>query len=666
MHFKIKQIVLWPRNKNVSPRIVDLSKPGLLVITGESRTGKSALIPIIDYCLASQKCPIPTGTIRDACSWFGVIVETANSDLLLARREPGVNYSTDDMFMLEASKILEPPDSIESKNTNRDAVKRKLNSLSGLTGFDFDISESGNSYLSPPSFRDLTAFMFQPQHIVANPYALFYKADSQDHRQKLQTIFPYVLGALTAELLAKQQELEQLNKELRRKRSELETARRVSEKWISDIKSKRVQAAELGLLSPMESDDAETLIAELRTMVATVHKKLGVTEQTIDSAMSQMSRVDHEERELSLRLTQLRQRLSMLLEIQKSATYYKEALTIQHERLRVSRWLHDRNMKGTCVVCGAEDHGRAIQLEKLVHALESIESESNNFSEVPAGFDREVSTTRRQIRELSESLGAIQDFRDQIMRASQVAEREHFSALAASRFIGNTEEALNLFSELGTDSKLQQDITVLQERVKELSDEIDSQSVRRRLQSALERVTILIAKITPHLDCEKPGEPVQLSLSDLTIKVSGKDGRQDFLWEIGSGSNWLSYHVATLVALQKYFVRLKRSVVPHVLIFDQPSQVYFPKTQSPSDRLTATLKDRDVESVRKIYKVLASFASNVPDCQVIVVDHADEDVWGGIPNISLVDRWRDGEALVPISWINQEMGVEGDDEQLHD
>lgn len=60
------------------------------MITGDSRTGKSAIIPIIDYCLASGECYIPTQTIRNACSWFGIVVNLENSKVLLARREPGI------------------------------------------------------------------------------------------------------------------------------------------------------------------------------------------------------------------------------------------------------------------------------------------------------------------------------------------------------------------------------------------------------------------------------------------------------------------------------------------------------------------------------------------------------------------------------------------------
>lgn len=57
------------------------------------------------------------------------------------------------------------------------------------------------------------AFCFQPQNIVANANTLFYKADTTDHRTKLINIFPYILGAVTPEILAKRQEINNLSKE---------------------------------------------------------------------------------------------------------------------------------------------------------------------------------------------------------------------------------------------------------------------------------------------------------------------------------------------------------------------------------------------------------------------------------------------------------------------
>jgi hypothetical protein len=90
---------------------------------------------------------------------------------------------------------------IDGKNTTVDAVKRGLDDLAGLTQLDFDVDKTGSGFKGRPSFRDLMAFTFQPQNIVANQNVLFFKADTHEHREKLRTIFPYVLGAISPALL---------------------------------------------------------------------------------------------------------------------------------------------------------------------------------------------------------------------------------------------------------------------------------------------------------------------------------------------------------------------------------------------------------------------------------------------------------------------------------
>ena len=58
----IQAIVLF--NKNGEKRVVAL-EPGVNIITGESKTGKSALVEIIDYCLCSTRCTVPKGKITN-------------------------------------------------------------------------------------------------------------------------------------------------------------------------------------------------------------------------------------------------------------------------------------------------------------------------------------------------------------------------------------------------------------------------------------------------------------------------------------------------------------------------------------------------------------------------------------------------------------------------
>jgi len=93
-------------------------------------------------------------------------------------------------------------------------------------------------------------------------------------------------------------------------------------------------------------------------------------------------------------------------------------------------------------------------------------------------------------------------------------------------------------------------------------------------------------------------------IQDLTVKVI-RGTRDDYLWEIGSGANWLAYHVALTLALQTFFLSLPHHPVPGLLIYDQPSQVYFPR-RTAGDRKAdpVTWRDQDVEAVRKVFALL--------------------------------------------------------------
>ena len=255
MLFQIKKIVLWPKKPSLPPREVVFHPHCVNVISGASRTGKSAIIPIIDYCLGADKCAIPVETIRNACSWFGVLVETDEGQKLFARREPGTLKSTGEMFVSQG-KAVDIPTDCPQKNTTAENVKSRFDELSGLSRLDFDPEGGGGGFKFRLSFRDLMAFTFQPQNIVANPDVLFFKADTYEHREKLKTIFPYVLKAITPEILAAQHELEFVRRDLARKKRELETLSQVSERWLAELRAWAVQAREFGLIDDPIPDNA--------------------------------------------------------------------------------------------------------------------------------------------------------------------------------------------------------------------------------------------------------------------------------------------------------------------------------------------------------------------------------------------------------------------------
>jgi uncharacterized protein DUF3732 len=650
MYFQLRKLVLWPRI-DAPPRVLTFKSGAVNVISGASKTGKSAVIPIIDYCLGADKCAIPVGVIRENCAWFGIVVETVEGQKLLARREPGDQQKTGDMVLLEGPQV-EVPDRIDEKNTNVDTVKDTLNRLARLTNLDFEPStESG--YKSRPSFRDLMAFTFQPQNIVANPDIMFFKADTTEHREKLKTIFPYILGAITANVLQARFELDRMNRILRRKEAELRTVVSATSAWQIEAQGWLRQAIELGLLpadQPIPSD-WPSIVDLLRRIVASNGRNARPSLAGIDVTLARLEILRNEESEVAGRLSEHRQRLNELRRLLESSEAYGGAMRMQRDRLALSNWLRSMADAGVDDPMVKLGRGGRDQLMTLCDNLDALEVRLKSHPGVSDTLDKEMLRQRSAAEEILGRLNEIRAEIADIERDSEVARdaADHFDRI--ERFLGRLEQALQLYDRADQSSDLRDEIAKLRTEIEGLQAIISEAEIRRKLNNALTRIENSTSQLVPRLDAEWPDAPVRLIIEDLTVKVV-RGSRDDYLWEIGSGANWLAYHVALTLALQKFFLAEPNHFVPGLLVYDQPSQVYFPKRAAHEDEVdTRTLRDQDIVAVRKVFALLGEEVTAAGGrLQIIVLDHADEGVWGGLVGVGLTEEWR-GSALVPSEWL---------------
>jgi len=664
MRFHIKSIILWPRTDQREPRVLKIAEGKLNVITGASKTGKSAVIPILDYCLGSERCAVPVATIRDTCSWFGVVVATTEGEKLLARREPGNQQSTGDMFLVEGETVT-IPHSIGDKNTNVDAVKRMLDRLAGLSNLGFDPSGIAGGFKNRPSFRDLLAFTFQPQNIVANPDVLFFKADTMEHKEKLRTIFPYVLGAVTPDVLARRWEIDQLVRELRRKDRELNAQRQASSQWRAELRNWVSEARDLGLLAAelaVVGRSDEELLASLEDVIKKTSADSQVTDIALDAAATEAADLDREEGAVSIQLSELKARAENMTRLRSAVDDYTGALNKQRDRLQLSRWFREIADFGTtlCPICGgAFDHADG-ELDVLCDALASVEATARQLDPVPAVFDRELAQVREQVRILSDRFKGVRARRDALETRSARIRDERWRRASVDRFLGRMEQALKVLKAPQGDPDFAAEVAELKRKLVELRAAASDGAAQERQRAALKRVSAAMARLLPVLDSERPTDPAELNIDDLTVRVTGSSGRPDFLWEIGSGANWLSYHVAAMLGLHELFLSQSGNPVPSLLVLDQPSQVYFPRKLAGRQGADGDprLADEDIAAVKKIFDVLgASAKGRAEGLQILVLDHAGSEVWGDAQDVNLVEEWRDGKALIPSQWLSPTGGA---------
>ncbi|MGJ5119426.1 DUF3732 domain-containing protein [Bradyrhizobium oligotrophicum] len=652
MQFQILKLVLWPKAA-YPPRVVEF-EPGMVnVISGASKTGKSAVIPIVDYCLASGKCSIPVGTIREACSWFGVVVDTMQGQFLFARREPGDARQTGDMFVLEGD-TLEIPLSIAQKNSSVEAVKRRLDSLAGLSQLGLD-PESESGFLSRVSFRDLVAFNFQPQYVVANPMVLFYNADTTEHREKLKAIFPYVLGALTPAMLAASWEIARLTRDLKRKEAALASTKSGVRVWQADSQSWVRQAIELGLLpvgTPVP-DEWPDIVDLLRTAASSNTRSASPSIESIEGALAQLEGLRAKEESAAADLTLQRQRLNEIQRLVENSQTYGSAIRIQRDRLNIAEWLRERTLSTAGPLEAMTGSGKE-QLDSLIQALRGVEIQLQSQPSLSDAFDKERLRIRGQVDAAAGRLSEIRQSMMLLERQSEQVRREVFRQDQVERFVGRLEQALEVFDRSEEGADLAQDIGRIRDQIGELRKIYSEAQVRFKTENALTIVASYCGSILPMLDAEWPRTPMKLHVPDLTVQVVQSD-RQDFLWEIGSGANWLAYHIAVTLGLQRFFLDSKDHPVPALLIYDQPSQVYFPRGFD-GDHVSSNgrSRDEDIAAVRNVFEALGrEVVASKGRLQIIVLDHAGPDVWGELTGVVLAAEWRGNEKLIPDEWLRK-------------
>lgn len=650
MKLQIIKLILWPKN-GLQYREVTFTPGAVNVISGSSKAGKSAVIPIIDYCLASEKCAIPVGTIRNTCAWFGLLVDTDEGLKLLARAEPGKQRSTDDMFVLEGEQ-LSIPEKILGKNSNRNSVKDILNRLSGLPNLGFG-DDVRYGFKTRPSFRDLMAFTFQPQNIVANPDVLFYKADTTGHREKLKDIFPFILGAVTSQTLIASWEMKDLERQQKQLQSEIKTLADASARLRSEARSWYYQAREYGLVPTNSaiSEDWTVAIQQLSSILQKTSHDAAPKFEALQASITTIGELRKREDIIAANLFTGRQKLNELTRIQGDANAYLKALDTMKERLSLSTWLKGLVDKQPETPSALGSHGlsASVELEKLCEALHGIETLAEQTPMVSASVESELIRLRNAVRTDAEELEAIKAEIKSIEALDAHAKGQALRQSDIDRYLGRLQEAVKNYQTAQRDDGLATRLKEVEDKIAALAPSISVDQVRDRTRKILNALSDYCAKITPVLDAEWKDARIALSITDLAIKVR-HDGRDDFLWEIGSGANWLAYHVAMLLALQKLFMAKKtvEHPVPHFLVFDQPSQVYFPVKRAAKTDEEHELDDEDRLAVRKVFTALALAVNGSEGrLQIIVLDHADEGVWGEIPGVVLTEEWRDKKLIPP-------------------
>lgn len=643
-------------NADGRTRRLDFAPGELNIVTGESGTGKSALLTIVEYCLGRGTNLVPVGPISDTVEWYAALwqLDDTGARAFTARPKPAGQNASTTLAMLEFGNNLEPPayDNLRS-NTDTRQLRQQLGRRIGIEENETEVGPWSLRQGLEANIGHAALLCLQAQSEVAGQSSMFHRMGEDGIDQALRDTIPYFLGAVAPDEARKRARLRDARRTLARLVAEHDRAEQAAQAVDVELGSLYVEARTVGLIDDVDSGDRSELIRALQSArVARRPADLSSEESPAeqDRRHALMQRRDA----LSLELRVVMENRGLLLNESRAAGEFVSALRQQESRL-TSLNLVPPNTEShgpahavttECPACGSQLQDADPTAEVLRRSLEDLRSQIGSLTGARPAQRRSLNALDAQAETLREEFRVVEGALQDLDRRRRIHEETRVDSQDFTR--GRIDATLARASLVDENAMavLSQQLEATRSRVEALEGELDDDNRREQLTSRLVTVGRDIKRYAEQLDLEHSAEDVRLDLARLTVVADTETGPAP-LTRIGSAKNWVGYHLATHLALHRYFTRQGRPV-PRFLMLDQPTQAHYP---SENDNETGQPEeDADRIAVRAMFALMRDVVAELaPRFQIIVCDHADlPEPWF---QQAVREHWRHGVKLIPADWL---------------
>jgi len=626
-------------------RDVNFASGALNILTGKSKTGKSAILDVVEFCLGRNTVTIPSGVISDRSSWYYTLVSFGEERVFIARPNPET-ATTAHAMVRTGGTTLEPLTFEELEvNADTEVIRDILTTRLGIERYLIE-PEAGSMRASfEVSVRQALFFCFQTQSEIANRDVLFHRAADSAIKTTIRDTLPYFLGAATPEQWAVRRQLTNARRALQRLQTEIKAVERDLDDQAPRILRLVATGRSLGV---PEIDSLAPVREQLETIVQ--------FEPTIAEPDPELSRAFGEHARSIDSLTGTVRQLDARVETLRSLRH------AQHRAVGETEYQVDRLRAVDLMIPPGLADGDASVCPLCTQSLpapdEPIEAIRSQLSELRTQLSQSTDADRQREVAIEALESERQRYQSAIRR--ELAELEAIRAQSQSITDGQSlrERVAQLkgrvFQELERGIDTHDDITIMRERERTLRGQIArleeaeaADSSASAFNAALDAISGTMTTYARQLGLEGSENQIVLDPAEVSIAAIYPGGRRP-LARMGSGENWVGYHLIAHLALHAWFATNDRPV-PRFLMLDQPTQAFFPEEIVDATEYI----DADWEAVRRQFILLRDVAADLDGAlQIIVCDHANlSESWF---QDAIVDNWRNGVALIPTNWLTDE------------
>ena len=620
-------------------------RPGQVnIVTGGSKTGKSALVDIVDYCFGAGECRVPEGPIRRCVSWFGVRFTVDGGEAFVGRRCPEPSAVSSESCYVEVGDQVEMPEHGDlAATTNSDGVQRLLTTWVGIGDNVHEPRDGETREPLSATIRHALGLCFQPQDEIIRRQQLFHGAGDNFVAQALKDTLPYLLGAVDDDYVRKREELRRLGRRLRLCERQLRELASLRGEGASRASRLLAEARDAGL-SEVIASTWEDAVEGLREIAATAATGWTV----IEAEGTEFARLGTERVRLQDEHRRLREEIAAARAFAQSGAGFSREASEQRARL-MSLGIFDGTEGGkACPLCEQQlrDTADFPEASEVSEALTAISSRLDTVVRASPQVERalgELDARLQSVRaELARNRGEMEAVRSADDRLTELTDEVSRRALV----VGRISLYLESLPQLSDSEALEREARELREQRRRLLEELSEDKVWERVDSITSILSRRMTDWARSLDLEHSQSPLRLDVKKLTIVADTSDGPVP-MERMGSGENWVGYHLIGHLGLHQWFVERGRPV-PGFLFLDQPSQVYFPP-ETDVDGSLVSVSENDRAAVSRMFQFVLDVVRLVaPKFQVIVTEHAD--INEGWFQDAVVERWREGRKLVPEDW----------------